>query len=186
MNKRQLRDEMKKKRNNMNRTEKERMDKCIEEKFFNSELFRDSNSIFIYASMSEEVNTWGILNRCLKDGKRVYVPKVHNETRTMKALRIKSTLELNESGCFGILEPTFGGEELIGDTDIILIPGLAFDIKGGRLGYGGGFYDKFLKEHKVGKRISLCYDFQIVEHIPMEEFDETVEYIITENKSYYI
>lgn len=65
---------------------------------------------------------------------------------------------------------------------MIIVPGLAFDKRGYRIGYGGGFYDKFLEKHNKIKRISLCYNFQIIENVPNEEFDKRVDTIITEDE----
>lgn len=181
-----LRKEIKEKRLAMSLEDKKKIDLIIEKSFLDSNIFTDCKSIFLYVSMEEEVNTLNIIRKSLELGKQVYVPKVHNETKTMRALRIKSLGELNESGAFGILEPSWEKEELEGKVDIILTPGLAFDIYGGRLGYGGGFYDKFFKIHKESKRVVLSYEYQIVDEIPMEDYDERVNLIITEKNIYDI
>ncbi|SHJ74677.1 5-formyltetrahydrofolate cyclo-ligase [Clostridium cavendishii DSM 21758] len=182
MDKKELRKLIKEKRLNLDRKEKELSDIKIAESFLKSAYFKECKTIFMYVSMEDEVETKEILKKALELGKHIYVPKVENTQKVMKALRINSLLDLNESGVFGILEPSIDNEELKEEADIILVPGLAFDLSGGRLGYGGGFYDKFLKNSKSSKRIALCYDFQIVDEVPMEEFDEKIDFIITENK----
>lgn len=184
--KKRLRKEIKEKRIAMDLEWKKEADLIIENKFLNLNTFVNCKSIFLYVSMENEVNTLNIISKSLELGKKVYVPKVHNETKTMRALRIESLRDLNESGAFGILEPSWEKEELKGDIDIILTPGLAFDKKGGRLGYGGGFYDKFFKIHKESNRVVLSYEYQIVDGIPMEDYDERVNLIITEKNIYDI
>lgn len=181
-----LRKEIKEKRFAMDLEQKKEADLIIEKNFLDLSAFVDCKSIFIYVSMEDEVNTLDIISKSLELGKKVYVPKVHNETKTMRALRIESLSDLNESGAFGILEPSWEKEELKGAVDIILTPGLAFDKKGGRLGYGGGFYDKFFKIHKESNRVVLSYEYQIVDEIPMEDYDERVNLIITEKNIYDI
>lgn len=100
----------------------------------------------------------------------------------MKALEIKSLLDLNESGAFGILEPEFLNNDVSDMVDLVILPGLAFDEAGNRIGYGGGFYDKFLSKYKDLKKIALCYEFQILKNICKEEFDQRVDEIITEKR----
>lgn len=182
MHKKELRNIIKQKRMKLDKEEKLLLDSRITEKFLTSDYFKECTTIFMYVSMNDEVETKNILAKALELKKNVYVPKVDNVAKTMRALKINSLLDLNESGAFGILEPSMNCEELKGDADLILVPGLAFDLNGGRLGYGGGFYDKFLKNSKSSKRIALSYDFQIVNEVPLEEFDEKVDLIITENR----
>lgn len=126
-----------------------------------------------------------IIKELLVSDKKVAVPKVipvSLKERQMKALKIESLLQLNESGAFGILEPSIECEDISEEVDLIIIPGLAFDLKGNRLGYGGGFYDRFLSKYPNSKRVALCYDFQVFDEIPHEFFDEKVDLIISEEK----
>lgn len=182
MRKQDIRKIIKRKRQELNKDIKQELDKKIINNFFNSEYIKKSNVIFIYVGMDTEINTTNIINKLLDMGKRVAVPKVLPENKEMVALEIKSLLDLNESGAFGILEPDITKKNIGDEIDLIVLPGLAFDKRGYRIGYGGGFYDRFLDIHNKVKRVSLCYNFQIIENVPEEDFDERVDTIITEDK----
>ncbi|HHD2752015.1 TPA: 5-formyltetrahydrofolate cyclo-ligase [Clostridium perfringens] len=185
MDKGELRKEIKLKRENLDKNIKLRADEKIRKSLFESEIYKNSKVVFIYVNMDSEINTIDIIKELLTSDKIVAVPKVipvSLKERQMKALKINSMLQLNESGAFGILEPSVECEDISEDVDLIIIPGLAFDINGNRLGYGGGFYDRFLRKYPNSKRVALCYDFQIFDEIPHEFFDEKVDLIISEEK----
>ena len=185
MDKGELRKEIKLKRENLDKNIKLRADEKIRKSLFESEIYKNSKVVFIYVNMDSEINTIDIIKELLTSDKVVAVPKVipvSLKERQMKALKINSMLQLNESGAFGILEPSVECEDISEDVDLIIIPGLAFDINGNRLGYGGGFYDRFLRKYPNSKRVALCYDFQIFDEIPHEFFDEKVDLIISEEK----
>ena len=185
MDKGELRKEIKLKRENLDKNIKLMADEKIRKSLFESEIYKNSKVVFIYVNMDSEINTIDIIKELLTSDKVVAVPKVipvSLKERQMKALKINSMLQLNESGAFGILEPSVECEDISEDVDLIIIPGLAFDINGNRLGYGGGFYDRFLRKYPNSKRVALCYDFQIFDEIPHEFFDEKVDLIISEEK----
>lgn len=185
MDKGELRKEIKLKREILDKNIKLRADEKIRKSLFESEIYKNSKVVFIYVNMDSEINTIDIIKELLTSDKIVAVPKVipvSLKERQMKALKINSMLQLNESGAFGILEPSVECEDISEDVDLIIIPGLAFDINGNRLGYGGGFYDRFLRKYPNSKRVALCYDFQIFDEIPHEFFDEKVDLIISEEK----
>lgn len=182
MRKQDIRKIIKRKREELDRDIKKELDLRIMNNFFNSNYVNNSNVIFIYVNMESEINTVDIINKLLDMGKRVAVPKVLSKNKEMVALEIKSLSDLNESGAFGILEPDMSKKDVGNEVDLIILPGLAFDRRGFRVGYGGGFYDKFLEKYDKVQRISLCYNFQIIENIPEEDFDEAIDVIITEDK----
>lgn len=185
MDKGELRKEIKLKRENLDKNIKLRADEKIRKSLFESKIYKNSKVVFIYVNMDSEINTIDIIKELLTSDKTIAVPKVipvSLKERQMKALKINSLLQLNESGAFGILEPSVECEDISEDVDLIIIPGLAFDINGNRLGYGGGFYDRFLRKYPNSKRVALCYDFQIFDEIPHEFFDEKVDLIISEEK----
>ena len=105
MRKQDIRKIIKRKRQELNKDIKQELDKRVIDNFFNSEYIKDSNIIFIYVGMDSEINTINIINKLLDMGKRVAVPKVLSQNKEMVSLEIKSILDLNESGSFGILEP---------------------------------------------------------------------------------
>lgn len=185
MDKGELRREIKHKRETFHKELKNEADRKIREALFKSDVFRNSKTVFIYVNMDLEVNTVEIIRELIKSNKVVAVPKVipiNKKEIQMKALKIDSLLQLNESGAYGILEPSIDCEDISEEVDLIIIPGLAFDVKGNRLGYGGGFYDRFLSKYPNSKRVALCYDFQILDEIPHEFFDEKVQTIISDKR----
>ena len=126
-------------------------------------------------SYNQEVRTAAILRRCLADGKRLAVPKVYEEE--MKFLWLED-LEAVAPGAYGIPEPIADGPVADDPAALVLMPGLAFDRQGGRMGYGGGFYDKYLSQHPGHPTIALCYGFQLLDHVEMEPHDIPVDAVL--------
>ena len=185
--KKMLRKEILAKRKNIDTAKKEDMDKKIADKLYESKYYKEAKNIFIYISYDSEINTKEIINRALIDNKKVYVPRTEFKTRLMDAVEIASLDNLIESE-YGILEPAMEEPHIEPDElDLIVVPGVAFDRNGGRMGYGAGFYDRYFKKiskdriEKI-KKLALAYDFQILEKIPMDEQDVPVNYIITEKE----
>ena len=134
-----------------------------------------SAKIYGYLPYNQEVRTVPMLEQAIKDGKRVAVPKVIGDEMRFIYL---DDLTMIAKGYCGIPEP-IDDEPLADDlTALVLMPGLAFDAQGHRIGYGGGFYDKFLAAEPDHPTIALCYDFQMVEHLETEEFDVPVNCVI--------
>ena len=151
-------------------------------KIISTEEYRNSEVIFIFVSFGSEVYTHNLITYSLNMGKRICVPKVISKKDGMKAIEIKSLEELTPS-IYGILEPEIKESNIIDEKsiDLVIIPGVAFDKKGGRIGYGGGFYDRFLPLlRKDSKKIAIAYSFQIIEEVPREENDFLVPCIITD------
>ena len=145
-------------------------------------LWKAEDVIFSYVSYNQEVATRLRMEKWIQSGKKLAVPKVMGEQ--ISFFLISSLDELVE-GYQGILEPVTG-ECADGKDGIILMPGLAFDNKFHRLGYGGGFYDRYLNEHQKAKltRIALAYEYQVYEEIASESHDQLVDAIITEQYVY--
>ncbi|MHC1683651.1 MAG: 5-formyltetrahydrofolate cyclo-ligase [Clostridiaceae bacterium] len=159
--------------------EKVKQDEIIYKKLIESDFYMNSKVVFIYVSFGKEVDTLRIINKLLEDGKVVCVPKVINKKEGMRAIRINSLNQLIV-GYFGVLEPTVEDEMIPENIDLCVLPGLAFDNQGGRLGYGGGFYDRFLcKVSEDTKLIAVAYTFQILDNVPMESYDFRIQGIIT-------
>lgn len=136
-------------------------------------LYRAATSIYGYLSYNQEVRTEPILRRAEADGKRVAVPKIFGDE--MRFLRLDWAKVA--AGYRGIPEPTDG--EIANDTDaLILMPGLAFDPQGHRLGYGGGFYDRFLSA-EPHPTIALCYNFQLLDLLETEAHDIPVDAVLS-------
>ncbi|PFJ12631.1 5-formyltetrahydrofolate cyclo-ligase [Bacillus cereus] len=140
----------------------------------------EAKTIGITLSMEREVNTYPIIEKAWEEGKKVVVPKCNKGTRTMSFRRISNFDQL-ETVYMNLREPipTLTEEVSVAEIDLLIVPGVAYTRRGERIGYGGGYYDRYLVHYK-GKTLSLVYDFQMVKHIPVEPFDKNVEKIITE------
>ena len=143
--------------------------------FFASDYYRQAKTIYGYLPYNQEVRTVPILQQALKDGKKVAVPKVYGDE--MKFIYLEDLSKI-EKGYAGIPEPIADKPVADDPTALVLMPGLAFDRQGHRIGYGGGFYDKFLAEEPGHPTLALCYGFQMVEFLPTEEFDVPVDCVL--------
>lgn len=151
----------------------------IQNLLMETEEFKAAMNIYIYINYNQEVVTTDIIEKSLELGKKVYVPKVCGDV--IRFYRITSVTDDLAPGAFGILEPT--GECTDESCEgLLIMPGLAFDKEFHRIGYGGGYYDKYLSHQTAHIKIALAYEFQILESIPEDEFDVKVDIIITENK----
>ncbi len=137
--------------------------------------YRDAKCIYGYLPYNQEVRTTAMLAAALAEGKRVAVPKVYGEE--MRFLYI-TDLSRVAAGYCGIPEPVDDGPVAREKDALVLMPGLAFDVQGGRMGYGGGFYDKFLQQEPEHPTLALCYDFQMVEKVPTDDHDHPVDVVI--------
>jgi 5-formyltetrahydrofolate cyclo-ligase len=155
----------------------------IKKRLFELEEFTRSESVLLYASFRSEVDTIQIIDEALKIGKKVSLPKSDPETHTLSLHLIQGLEDLSE-GYKGIPEPA-GSAPRVGNNDVqmVIIPGVAFDIRGGRLGYGKGFYDRLLRQLKGNiPLVALAYEEQMTDEIPREEHDVPVDAIITDKR----
>lgn len=143
--------------------------------FAASMLYQQAGTIYGYLPYNQEVRTVPMLERALKDGKKVAVPKVYGDE--MKFIYLTDLTQV-EKGYAGIPEPVADGPVAEDKTALVLMPGLAFDEEGHRMGYGGGFYDKFLSAEPEHPTLALCYAFQVVQELPTEEFDVPVDCVL--------
>lgn len=187
MNKVEIRQNIIKKRNEIGLKDKLIRDDMIKDKLLNSDFYKQSNNIFIYVSCGSEVDTKSIIKIAMKEGKRIFVPRIIKETKEMKAIEIESLYEL-ERNTYGILEPKNSSNVIDkNEIDIIIVPGIAFDYVGNRIGYGGGYYDRYLNEIALKRnKIALVYDFQLIDRLESEQHDVSVDYIITDKFTKYI
>lgn len=174
-NKAAIRAEIKKKRQELSK--KEHSDKSMEifDRLVSVDDFVNAKVVYVYIDISNEVSTKHIIEYLLAKGKEVAVPKV--EEQVMNFYKIQSADELKK-GYFNIPEPV---NKIIPSTpDIVLVPGVAFSYRLERLGYGGGFYDRFLKDNVT--KIGLAFDFQIYDELPTEDHDVRMDMIITDKE----
>lgn len=145
-------------------------------------FFNDSAHIMVYLDFKHEVRTDSIINYCLEHNKNVYIPICIPETYELCISRITDMKEL-KSGHFGIREPMTEYIRLADSRliDLVLVPGVAFDSSGNRIGFGAGYYDRFMKRLKPGAvKAALAYSFQVVDMVPSDEYDIPADYIVTE------
>lgn len=140
-----------------------------------------SRSILAFVSISTEVPTEDLLKAILDSGRTLLLPYVADDG-AMRASVVGSLSEL-EPGYRGIPEPRSRVPVAADSADAIIIPGVAFDEHGGRLGYGGGFYDRFLAAAHGVSRIGICFETQMVEEIPMLEHDRSVNIVVTDQRT---
>lgn len=158
-------------------------DEIIFNKLINSYYYKNYSTIFTFVSFKDEVDTHKFIEHALRNGKKICVPKVPSKKEGMKVYFINNFEDLKK-GYFDILEPVEGCIEASPEEiDFILMPGVAFDRQGNRIGYGAGFYDRFLSQLKNQvPKIALAYDFQVYEEVPNDEFDVRIDGIITEKE----
>ena len=143
--------------------------------FVQSEAYKNAKTIYGYLPYNQEVRTVPMLEQALKDGKKVAVPKVYGEE--MKFLYLDDLAQVSR-GYAGIPEPIAGEPVADDETALVLMPGLAFDPAGHRIGYGGGFYDKFLAAEPNHPTLALCYEFQMLPELHTEEHDIPVDTVL--------
>lgn len=175
MDKKALRREIREKKRGM--TEQQIVDasRLLGELFSATEQYRTAKTVYGYLPYNQEVRTVPILERALADGKRVAVPKVYGDE--MRFIYMTDLTRVENSD-MGIPEPIEDTPVADDPTALVLMPGLAFDAQGHRIGYGGGFYDKFLALEPDHPTVALCYDFQLLPRLETDDFDIPVDLVL--------
>lgn len=156
---------------------------AIQKRLFSLDAFKSARNVCTFISAFKEPDTVEIIKALLGEGKGVIVPITHTGTNTLSLSYVEDFGDL-KTGAFGILEPSVIKSAQENDIDAVLVPGLAFDRSGGRMGFGKGYYDRLL-ENTGAVKIGLCYDFQLFDTIPTEEHDVPMDIIITEKEILY-
>ncbi len=179
MDKAALRKEIREKKRAMTSLQIEKASQDLARQFLATTYYQRAKTLYGYLPYNQEVRTEPILLRALQDGKKVAVPKVYGDT--MRFIYIDDLSGI-EKGYAGIPEPVADGPVAEDETALVLMPGLAFDKEGHRIGYGGGFYDKFLSSQPGHPTVALCYDFQMLPKLETEEFDVPVDLVLWAKK----
>ena len=176
MNKKEIRAYIREKKRAMTERQIVSASARLGEQFRACELYNTAKTIYGYLPYNQEVRTVPMLEQAIRDGKAVAVPKCYGEE--MRFLYINDFVNEVAPGYANIPEPI--ADEPVADdkTALVLMPGLAFDPQGHRIGYGGGFYDRFLSAEPDHPTLALCYGFQMVEHLETEEFDIPVDMVL--------
>ena len=161
--------------------EREFLSNKIVQKFLASEVYKNSSVMMAYMPTADEIQLREFFADAFDKEKILAIPLIIGRG-IMKPVILKNFDEL-EVGEFGILTVQKNSRKFIDaeKIDCVIVPGVAFDIHGKRLGLGGGYYDRFLKLAKHAKKIALAFDFQVVENLPTESHDMPVDFIFTEN-----
>lgn len=175
MDKKELRRMIREQKRAMTWEQIEDTSRQLKELFCRTEQYRNASVIYGYLPYNQEVRTVPILEQALRDGKKVAVPKVYGDT--MRFIYMDDLSRVGE-GYAGIPEPLDDGPVAEDKKALVLMPGLAFDKRGNRMGYGGGFYDKFLSQEPEHPTVALCYAFQMVDAIPCEDYDIPVDKVL--------
>lgn len=162
--------------------QRENWDAAMYSYILSSSFFLKAKSIFTYVSMKEEPNTGEIIETAWSMGKKVFVPCcIPGKERRMEAVEIASWEELSP-GTMGILEPEKSAEgRKERSFSLMLIPCVMADKRGGRLGHGAGYYDRFLASAE-GLKLCLCYEAFLYSKVPMDEKDIFMDYVLTEER----
>ena len=145
------------------------------ELFLSCPQYKQAKTIYGYLPYNQEVRTVPMLEQAMKDGKRVAVPKCYGDE--MRFIYMDDLSKV-EKGYANIPEPIADDPVADDKTALVLMPGMAFTKDGKRMGYGGGFYDKFLASEPDHPTVALCYDFQMVEDLPTEDYDIPVDCVL--------
>lgn len=175
MDKSALRKEIREKKRAMTSEQIEQISAQLAELFTHSDAYRNAKTIYGYLPYNQEVRTIPILEQAIRDGKQVAVPKVYGDEMRFILL---DDLKKVETGYAGIPEPVADGPIAQDLTALVLMPGLAFDMQGHRIGYGGGFYDKFLEREPEHPTVALCYEFQMFPYLDTDDHDIPVDLVI--------
>ena len=156
---------------------------AITRRVIGDDAFIDSDTIMMFVSYKTEVRTWEMMDLVVSSGRLLAVPRVEGDVICFYVVEGPEDME---PGCMGIMEPRDHCEEYIPPEDRsrvqIITPGVAFDEEGRRIGYGGGYYDKYFEQYPGLRKAALAFDLQITDHVPTEETDVRVDMIFTESR----
>ena len=185
MNRNEIRQDVLRSRMSMPSGQVEKKSRIIMEKIMSSDVYRKARSLMVYVDFRNEVGTASLIVRALEEGKRVSVPITGIKEKKLTPSELLDYPGDLEPGAWGILEP---GKDCIrpvhpGDLDMVVVPGVAFDPAGNRLGYGGGFYDRFLPGTRPGiVYLAPAFEIQMVDNVFPGPLDVPVHIVITEER----
>lgn len=182
MDKKPYRKTVKEKRDQLDKKVKKEYDEKLKNDFLALPEVQKAETIFAYLNFGSEISTMPLIKELLKKGKRVFIPWINQDKKIMELTELKNPEKELQPGYYGILEMKEEYLDLYRDNiDVVLTPGLVFDNQYYRIGYGGGFYDKYFSGiNYTPFKVALAYSFQVVEELPREEFDQQIDAILTE------
>lgn len=176
-------------RNSMDRDEAEQKSSVIMEKLTQTKEYNQSRVVFVYMDFNNEVKTMPLIERMLSEKKKVVIPYTDTVNTVIIPSELKSTDDDLVLSKFGYLEPVLEKIRPVEpeEFDLVVVPGVVFDRKLNRIGFGKGYYDRILaKLKKSAKAVAVAYDFQVLNEVPSEDYDVKMDMIITEKNIYTI
>lgn len=162
---------------------KEYLSSLIADTFLSTDLYKKAEVLLLYCSVGSEVSTDKIFSKALNDNKRVAFPLCLDNNGVMDFYYVNDISDLEE-GMYGIKAPKSACEKYTKrENTLCIVPGLSFDKRGYRLGYGKGYYDRFLEKFN-GISIGLCFDAMLEDALPTDKFDKKADYLVTDKKIY--
>lgn len=191
-----LRKELKERRDNIKEEDRIAESKAIIRTLMSTEMYQSARFILTYVSFGSEVDTKDLITQAIKDQKNVYVPRIMESLtgRRMEFFKCEdlATLERNR---MGILEPELNYARVFpydihmsldrAEECLVIVPGLGFDERLGRIGYGGGYYDQFLAKCRKRFSIGIAYKEQMIDEVPMDGHDAPVDLVLTSDRAYF-
>jgi len=169
------------KRRMMPSHEVEQKSMIIQQRLEKNQLYCSADNILYYVSYGNEVSIHRLIKNSFQTKKHVIVPCLNTQINNITPTMINSWDDLR-IGAYGILEPINLSSNQVDHIDLIILPGVGFDVYGNRIGYGKGYYDRLIVHHLDVSLIGLAYEFQILERIPTNSHDKKVDEIITEKR----
>lgn len=183
MEKKIIREKVLERRAKLSKNDHIKFSKDIINQIFDSPHYKNAKTIMTFISFSDEVDTHDFIKKSISDGKMIVVPITFPKTKELKPSHVKDFNELEE-GYYNILTPKKEFVRFIDpqEIDLVIVPGVGFDKSGYRVGYGGGYYDRFLSKLPTVVTIAIAFDLQVIDKVPKEDFDIPVDYIFTEKE----
>lgn len=187
MTKQSIREWIKKERSRQSQEDIEAASKQIAERIVNLKVFEEASRVYLYAAFHAEIQTTYLHEKIRQEGKRVAYPRIEGLSKEMSFYDVEDleTLEDHAFKTMSIKEPNPKIHEMVipKEKDLIIVPGVAFDKTGQRVGYGGGFYDRYLSKYPKLYKIGVGMPFQLFEKVPTNDFDRGLNQIIISNMS---
>lgn len=182
MNKKELRSYVLSLREGLTEDEIKSKSLIIADRLLSLSFYFKAAVIMAYMDYKKEVRTLTVIERAMKDGKRVVLPLTKPDTHELILVEVRDLNRDIATGFKGIKEPVYENKRIVapGDVDLILVPGVVFDERGYRIGYGGGYYDRFLNK-TCATKIGLAFELQI-HPVPEDVHDVRVDYVVTEKR----
>ena len=183
MDKQTVRNQIKERKSRLNSDEITKYSSLVTERLLKEDCYIEADTVLVFLSINQEIRTEELIRQAWRDGKKVAVPKILSGKR-MEFIYIDTFYNMDAGYC-NIPEPS-SGSIFKGDSALLVMPGLAFDKNGGRIGYGGGFYDRYIEEHSETKffKVAPAYEFQIFDSLETDEHDIPCDMIITVGKTF--